>query len=101
MRISDWSSDVCSSDLPAARFERLVCAVQPCDRRELGQSDGRAHDIRGDEWRAAPRGAADPFPYRRYVRSARRGVRSEEHTPELHSLMRNSYSVFCLKKNNT
>src|SRR3546814_7722823 len=31
-------------------------------------------------------------------RSADRGIRSEEHTSELQSLMRNSYAVFCLKK---
>src|SRR3546814_7113044 len=31
----------------------------------------------------------------------RRGLRSEEHTSELQSLMRNSYAVFCLKKKTT
>src|SRR3546814_4337936 len=80
MRISDWSSDVCSSDLDldraahrlfrlggsrAARFDRL--AIVP---RQIGGRD-------------------DPLP------------RSEEHTSELQSLMRISYAVFCLKKKTT
>src|SRR3546814_6103186 len=50
----------------------------------------------------AGRGADDRLPARLYVRpGGRQGDRSEEHTPELQPLMRNSHAVFCLKKKNT
>src|SRR3546814_6891632 len=91
MRISDWSSDVCSSDLPilvvllgANELPRIVitfliaffplvlsCAAGllavPPELMELGRACK---------------------------------ARSEEHTSELQSLMRSSYAVFCLKKKN-
>src|SRR3546814_4107571 len=78
MRISDWSSDVCSSDL------RHVMPIndQPSDAL-LAQ--GVAHLVRSIQG-----------PRRRTARSDR----SEEHTSELQSLMRISYAVFCLKKKN-
>src|SRR3546814_6822264 len=47
--------------------------------------------------RANPNGALTPF---LLLRPARSCARSEEHTSELQSLMRISYAVFCLKKNN-
>src|SRR3546814_9000355 len=84
MRISDWSSDVCSSDLdPAGR--RL---------RRAGERRARAGD-------AARRRRVRRTPVRRDVRGQAglaRARRSEEHTSELQSLMRISYAVFCLKK---
>src|SRR3546814_2883154 len=103
MRISDWSSDVCSSDLIGN------IAYQQCDRR--------AERSRG---RIPGRGVGDPVAgdaiaqarcqrnlsgcllqslsgWTSYIRAARKR-RSEEHTSELQSLMRNSYAVFCLKK---
>src|SRR3546814_9132879 len=71
MRISDWSSDVCSSDLPH------VLAAFPTLHRHVG-----------DKTR--------PFFLKlSHVHLTRR---SEEHTSELQSLKRNSYAVFCLKK---
>src|SRR3546814_10265825 len=72
MRISDWSSDVCSSDLSSLALVPTMQAV------------------------AAPRAAsaAAPAPLSSLVRS-------EEHTSELQSLMRISYAVFCLKKKTT
>src|SRR3546814_5352866 len=82
MRISDWSSDVCSSDLRTAQ----------------GQQQHRGHTrLRTADPARDPRlvvVAQDP------VRPAarRQGGRSEEHTSELQSLMRISYAVFCLKK---
>src|SRR3546814_10325723 len=109
MRISDWSSDVCSSDLPARfvagagnlwrasthkgspMFRRraparntlgprgLLTARAAARRQEAPRDRGKAHRTR--EWRRA-----------RFVE------RSEEHTSELQSLMRISYAVFCLKK---
>src|SRR3546814_10710268 len=79
MRISDWSSDVCSSDLTVAAVRRQLDLdgriVEPhdggkrrTDRRLGGQIDNPGM------------------------------LRSEEHTSELQSLMRISYAVFCLKK---
>src|SRR3546814_5007423 len=43
---------------------------------------------------------AVPFPLGGIVRHVDHRLRSEEHTSELQSLMRNSYAVFCLKKKN-
>src|SRR3546814_5156759 len=83
MRISDWSSDVCSSDLPVPRPTRGRRAAPRDSLRPAGSPSSPARDPRG------PRPAAP---------EARRGARSEEHTSELQSLMRISYAVFCLKK---
>src|SRR3546814_6296353 len=98
MRISDWSSDVCSSDRPVdagraipAPFAQWVAAFEKIAR------DGRGMGI-------APRVSrrcvvADKA---NDLLAARPGVlgrfRSEEHTSELQSLMRISDAVFCLKK---
>src|SRR3546814_5528470 len=112
MRISDWSSDVCSSDLghrplygalPWARRR----AQLPVDDGERSRSRRREH-LPGRGARQSRyllcrrRPAADDGGHlsalRRQARSRRRRGRSEEHTSELQSLMRNSYAVFCLKK---
>src|SRR3546814_1563182 len=135
MRISDWSSDVCSSDLVAhhlavwldteARFERQLGdagdwrgirwqrareqgfdLVEPafgaCDvgcivnRRMRDDRQRRAQVVEHDEFFGAHQqdvGHAERIVLHR--------LRSEEHTSELQSLMRISYAVFCLKKNNT
>src|SRR3546814_7677630 len=111
MRISDWSSDVCSSDLIAAG-RRLCIAEQDGDRR--GRHAGIVvADVRDKA--AAPRerhlvrrrqraGAGIEGAAARETIGALRhrlGLvrqRSEEHTSELQSLMRISYAVFCLKK---
>src|SRR3546814_9881569 len=119
MRMSDWSSDVCSSDLPeqvrarppaAAEFqpgafrfgiarEQHVAldhrhcdvavrraAEKLCDHRWREQSIIGGGDEQGIVARRQSSGerAADP-------------LRSEEHTSELQSIMRNPYAVFCLK----
>src|SRR3546814_7030670 len=106
MRISDWSSDVCSSDLGEPRSSRAGRPVQACQRppvahrakpgarnRELGRR-GKVFPLRclslGDGAGAFSRVAPLPFE-----------GRSEEHTSELQSLMRISYAVFCLKKKNS
>src|SRR3546814_3343541 len=104
MRISDWSSDVCSSDLPARR-EGAAAAV--CGDRFEGPGHGGTGTARSPARAdAAARGHASrpaaglcrqpP----RAARCARCSDRSEEHTSELQSLMRISYAVFCLKKKN-
>src|SRR3546814_2698969 len=118
MRISDWSSDVCSSDLEGvvvqARDQVLAgqfADVTPgVDQRALQRRVAEAIAQRGgvldlDEIQRAARllrdRLAQPLQHRRArVQSGDRmaTVRSEEHTSELQSLMRISYAVFCLKK---
>src|SRR3546814_7390915 len=110
MRISDWSSDVCSSDLikricaVSSKFDagsgvlrgRLVCCPPQPPRLPFA---GRPVE------RAPPALPSDPPFELSFGRlevlchSPRcRQLRSEEHTSELQSLMRISYAVFCLKK---
>src|SRR3546814_7366000 len=99
MRISDWSSDVCSSDLL---------------QRELPKWAGRLNGIcvskcNGFEKLRFCRGAqvrrwmmrAFLFPGQGSQSVGMGKARSEEHTSELQSLMRISYAVFCLKKKKT
>src|SRR3546814_1010450 len=114
MRISDWSSDVCSSDLTGADAGR--------DRRHHRRGPGNgevAPALRDGQaaraaWRCRmntgtrhpdDRGALTPEERALADRLARPGPqgepRSEEHTSELQSQMRPSYAVFCLKKKNT
>src|SRR3546814_10350908 len=86
MRISDWSSDVCSSDLGS----RLVIKVgSKCDGK-ISKNDAAARPI---SHHCMPLGEAG--------NAVQQGPRSEEHTSELQSLMRISYAVFCLKKKKT
>src|SRR3546814_2212696 len=115
MRISDWSSDVCSSDLAIQRIEERIddlgaqllvlvviienaaiqrhfaieqCGLEACfviDQRFL-RDGGILRERSGGDARETSR--LVPF-------------RSEEHTSELQSLMRTSYAVFCLKKKQT
>src|SRR3546814_10484538 len=107
MRISDWSSDVCSSDLAqhlsadgSARRIRARGGLRAADAQATGcalglQWPGHASRLADLAAPAAERhhGAAGG-------RMRRERRRSEEHTSELQSLMRNSYAVFCLKKKN-
>src|SRR3546814_5002449 len=96
MRISDWSSDVCSSDLLVAHeFVEFVGVDVDRNlgaRRGAGQPvvDAELVDVAGDRDQIAEHRVAH--------RRRDFGVRSEEHTSELQSLMRISYAVFCLKK---
>src|SRR3546814_3596983 len=106
MRISDWSSDVCSSDLPKRLEPPLFCeGLYPT----VNAVDAGAALLAGPAW-ARFAGATQQFRSRepRDQVSGRAlhhpqpkpasGCRSEEHTSELQSLMRISYAVFCLKK---
>src|SRR3546814_4934397 len=110
LRISDWSSDVCSSDLgtlpwlPGGTAATVgLCNSAPAHRRRPRRVGGRVRvsgagppvdDVRRDR----------VWPCCLHARGGqlRRGggdtLRSEEHTSELQSLMRISYAVFCLKK---
>src|SRR3546814_10701844 len=101
MRISDWSSDVCSSDL----IENRRYAISTCAVRHSGLRHSFL-DLNAPELCRGHR-SNRPFPTARRKRAARRSdrrrsreicIRSEEHTSELQSLMRISYAVFCLKK---
>src|SRR3546814_6107827 len=118
MRISDWSSDVCSSDLISLPVEQLAASAT-----RLGQGEYDtpvAHVARGDEVGLLARtlehartsirqqlleieemGAArQKLESELSIASDIQQARSEEHTSELQSLMRISYAVFCLKKQN-
>src|SRR3546814_2534936 len=96
MRISDWSSDVCSSDLmPGMSGLQLAEAIE--DRCQLvfcTAYDSFAIDAFGLN---ALDYLVKPVVPERLAKTLER-VRSEEHTSELQSLMRISYAVFCLKK---
>src|SRR3546814_9017407 len=97
MRISDWSSDVCSSDL------RHVFAVLLARLGFVGEDHRRVFAVRDDDQRRTCKDAIQGFWIIDQHVAGRRAHehRSEEHTSELQSLMRISYAVFCLKKKNT
>src|SRR3546814_4653744 len=110
MRISDWSSDVCSSDLndradepaqPLVVGRAVDMVVAALDLADIGQQLD-AHIGREDD-RHDPgcqqRKHHHPEDVAGIFAGARLGEtdRSEEHTSELQSLMRISYAVFSLK----
>src|SRR3546814_6509038 len=130
MRISDWSSDVCSSDLEA--HETLAIAMNRIGAKAVSGEGGEASEryrpyANGDNANSNIKqiasgrfgvtaeylGACDEIEIK-VAQGAKPGeggqlpgfkvtefiarLRSEEHTSELQSLMRNSYAVFCLKK---
>src|SRR3546814_3643624 len=105
MRISDWSSDVCSSDLAEGILERAR-EVRCGDVAHACQSLYRPGFVRGGVHAVlCAQQATQQFGVvacRRdlaqdgLIRIRNAGTRSEEHTSELQSLMRNSYAVFCL-----
>src|SRR3546814_4541473 len=117
MRISDWSSDVCSSDLVASSPNSERRAAPP--PASVGALDAELDEfLEGGAvrvgWKTAQGLAGGPgiiagaveggfqraVPDHQALRLDDVVVRSEEHTSELQSLMRISYAVFCLKKKN-
>src|SRR3546814_4063330 len=108
MRISDWSSDVCSSDLLTATLSDIARGAETMAVRLSDRARGTGQDAAmvagatvqslaglqelGDRGRAL----ADTM-----AQIVGDGARSEEHPSELQSLMRISYAVFCLKKKTT
>src|SRR3546814_7300849 len=119
VRISDWSSDVCSSDLqwhgqhgqrhgqqggephglPERDLKPLIENERSQQQRvqeDEGDQDGLHQAIVGGSGhdRARLAGCGTSYAHDRHLISRR----SEEHTSELQSLMRISYAVFCLKK---
>src|SRR3546814_7096760 len=106
MRISDWSSDVCSSDLLGALAQGFVFGAGVCRSRCVSGCAGSIIRARRNfRYIGCFADGAQPVSVRQLSaygvgpRPARE-PRSEEHTSELQSLMRTSYAVFCLKKKN-
>src|SRR3546814_3386663 len=102
MRISDWSSDVCSSDL--VEFARDALAVFVVDVARLGEAElarGPVQQLRAQARFEFLHLAADGGLGQAQGPGGGDEARSEEHTSELQSLMRISYAVFCLKKKKT
>src|SRR3546814_1831574 len=99
MRISDWSSDVCSSDLgwDERRFGRSSRAGAGSLRVELPEPPVRLQGLQPAADRLPRYGDGAPGRWGPLPCWPVRG-RSEENTSELQSLMRSSYAVFCLKK---
>src|SRR3546814_5342593 len=125
MRISDWSSDVCSSDLGLVMIEALACGTPVAAYPVIGPRDILTDDVGATDRDLAHATALALGKDRRFCaaygrtfswqRSADQfehalvsvrsgdgaGQRSEEHTSELQSLMRISSDVFCLKTKTT
>src|SRR3546814_9244177 len=117
MRISDWSSDVCSSDL---YFRRKLIAWKDDILRESNQTLQHLQEDTSQEPDIADRASTETDralelrtrdrqrkliakieAAMKRIEDGSYGYRSEEHTSELQSLMRISYAVFCLKKKKT
>src|SRR3546814_1051773 len=119
MRISDWSSDVCSSDLQIANRRNVFAVARRLFRWAVSRGDIKISPMEGMEtpkavkprerwltdkelpriWNAAPHTHPCFGPIvRLLLATGQRSERSEEHTSELQSLMRISYADFCLKK---
>src|SRR3546814_4718946 len=112
MRISDWSSDVCSSDLTDRAAALRAQLIGRCHEARIRRQPG-SHAIGAEQQqiglgigaalRAVRAIECAPIAGRDRQRAAAFHqifeARSEEHTSELQSLMRISYAGFCLKKN--
>src|SRR3546814_4860616 len=102
MRISDWSSDVCSSDLIIVEFAGDFGFAPVASRRDGDgeQAIERRHRLARD-LALAGEDIDHVIVQRVHGRGGRRRhPSSEEHTSELPSLMRISYAVFCLEREN-
>src|SRR3546814_6062762 len=93
MRISDWSSDVCSSDLSSTPAGAGAEVTFIASRRSQVTTLQTNSPVRSTLARESFEPSGGPS-------ALRPPGRSEEHTSELQSLMRISYAVFCLKKKN-
>src|SRR3546814_3521969 len=103
MRISDWSSDVCSSDLRRSysapgrgqgnALSGRLRRIRAPESRTIGADGSRPRTASGGAREVA--GLCRP---KQRTSQHCQASRSEEHTSDLPSLMRSSYAVFCLKK---
>src|SRR3546814_9438144 len=104
MRISDWSSDVCSSDL--LKQGKFLLPAGPCMPVALPAPLPAPTAVRRDGILASvAKEFEQPIEIARDQQAVQCNdgiefLRSEEHTSELQSIMRNSYAVFCLNKKN-
>src|SRR3546814_7116579 len=108
MRISDWSSDVCSSDLERflTQLNSWLEQAKRFEGKEMSPQTARAINLLKIGTAMPP--PKDPAMLAELTRIATEmegtygsgTYRSEEHTSELQSLMRISYAVFCMKKKN-
>src|SRR3546814_10494679 len=102
MRISDWSSDVCSSDLSDATVLVIGTGLTAIDViLRLVANDFSGPIVALSRRGLRPHRHVDGLPRPKPVLAKpapELSDRSEEHTSELQSLMRISYAVFCLKK---
>src|SRR3546814_1955934 len=127
MRIIDWRSDVCSSDLCATGSnteDQPMAENKLVEARTVGIVGARGHtgaelirliaghprfelvlvssrELDGQPVSAHVAEYEGSLRYANVPHESLGDFRSEEHTSELQSLMRNSYAVFCLKKKNT
>src|SRR3546814_3926664 len=99
MRISDWSSDVCSSDLVVIVDTDLEHRADRVFDDPRHRSERRRLPLRADQRDVAAELHAERLGEPRADGDGAAARRSEEHTSELQSLMRISYAVFCLNKN--
>src|SRR3546814_3455280 len=108
MRISDWSSDVCSSDLfggivydPSNYAQNVLTAARSLQavNNQIRQIENQAQSLINQAKNLTSLPVSTLSTLQQQVQQTRQLLgRSEEHTSELQSLMRISYAVFCLKK---
>src|SRR3546814_1370734 len=106
MRISDWSSDVCSSDLSWTISDdgkiftfKMRPGITFASGNPMTAEDAVFSLQRAVILDKSPAFIITQFGFTADNVEEKIRARSEEHTSELQSLMRISYAVFCLKKN--
>src|SRR3546814_6240145 len=107
MRISDWSSDVCSSDLTTSAIQGYIDEMiggqsSPLNKGTVYSNASSKFSSTFADFKAGKADENELLTAAKNFQDASRALfgsgRSEEHTSELQSLMRISYAVFCLKK---
>src|SRR3546814_5872348 len=98
MRISDWSSDVCYSDLFGHSDRRIAAEGRQRGPKRKAHAQPADQHLRLRARQNFSAGQCSQRFFRAAETTVHQLVRSEEHTSELQSLMRSSYAVFCLNK---
>src|SRR3546814_9403672 len=103
MRISDWSSDVCSAQRAQGGFEVFVIVIAAAEHplADVAEAAVQQAPVVEHQRHAGPQRNCEPVGALHDARMQILVGRSEEHTSELQSLMRISYAVFCLNKKKT